>query len=75
MPKRPNIRTLQMQETIDRQRQCINTLKASNTCAAREIRDWLGNWNADAIDRMRADFVRVAGQLEASISSDTTAGK
>jgi hypothetical protein len=46
-----------------------NILKLRNAAvfAVKEVRAWMGNWNADAIDRMRADFVRMAERLEQAL--------
>lgn len=35
--------------------------------ASREIRAWFANWNADAMHRMRNDFVAVADKLDAAL--------
>jgi hypothetical protein len=48
-------------------REACLRLTSAATFAATEIRAWMGNWNADAIDRMRGDFVRVAERLETAL--------
>jgi hypothetical protein len=48
-------------------REACLRLTSAATFAATEIRAWMGNWNADAVDRMRGDFVRVAERLETAL--------
>ena len=68
MPRRPNMKTLQMQDTIDRLVKERDALKAEAVFASKELRAWFGNRNADAMHRMREDLVRVADRLDAAIA-------
>lgn len=58
-----------MQDTIDRQRQQIMYLRRAATFASKELRAWFGNFNADAMHRMREDLVRVADTLDAALTA------